>query len=92
MLIRLLSLLSLCFVCVLPSFSQASMNPLRGELITYTKVDSLDEAAIRALYQANGLPELIAPITYELEVYELIYHTPAATGDSLTVASGLAIV
>ncbi|MEL6133981.1 MAG: alpha/beta fold hydrolase [Bacteroidota bacterium] len=68
------------------------MNPLRGELVTYAKIDSLSEMDIRALYQSYNLPELIAPINYGLDVYELVYRTPAANGDSLTVASGLALV
>ncbi|MEO0899908.1 MAG: T9SS type A sorting domain-containing protein [Bacteroidota bacterium] len=63
--------------------------PARGDIVSFEVADSLSVSDIRALYTANGLPEFFAPINYPVNLYILVYATPAPTGDSMTIASGL---
>ena len=72
MVLRLLFILSFCS---LPYFFYAQSSPTRGEVLSYTLEDSLGPNEIRALYQSFSLPELLAPITYSLNVYKFIYWT-----------------
>lgn len=64
----------------------------RGELVSATLIRSFTKAQLADVYAANGIPTFFAPIEYAVDAYRLIYRTPAATGDSLTVASGLLAV
>ncbi|MCI4671487.1 MAG: T9SS type A sorting domain-containing protein [Bacteroidia bacterium] len=82
----LLFLLSFSFL------SASAQNGNRGQLLSFLRLDSLDQQEIQNLYSGFGLPPFLAPITYSLEVYKVSYLTPAAKGDSLTTASGLVII
>jgi len=72
------------------------MHPLkaqqRGEWVSDSLLQTLDSAQIASVYQQIGLPVFLAPIKYELEIYRLVYRTPAVKGDSLTLASGLVVL
>ena len=64
----------------------------RGSLVEDSLYFRLDFQEIDSLYGLLGLPPALAPIEYELDVYRLVYRTKAATGDSLTTASGLVFI
>lgn len=64
----------------------------RGELVFDSLLYTYDEAEIRAVYDGFDLPEFFFQINYDVEYYKVIYRTPAATGDSLTLASGLVAI
>ncbi|GAB4405429.1 MAG: hypothetical protein OHK0039_06420 [Bacteroidia bacterium] len=64
----------------------------RGELVSVTPLPLLNTAAIQNYYAAYGIPTALIPIQYEVQPYRVVYRTPAGTGDSLTVASGLVLV
>ncbi len=63
----------------------------RGQLVSDSLYFHLDRQQIAAQYARFGLLPAFAPIEYEVDVYRLEYLTPAPTGDSLTMASGLVV-
>ncbi|RMG74410.1 MAG: alpha/beta fold hydrolase [Bacteroidetes bacterium] len=64
----------------------------RGDLIGAQPLASLTYPDIQQIYNQNGILEIFSPIEYDVKAYKLVYWTPAATGDSLTFASGLLLV
>ncbi len=71
--------------------AHAQSGGQRGDLVSFIQLDSLDQQEILALYTSISLPPFLAPINYDIELYKVVYRTPAARGDSLTSASGLAM-
>lgn len=69
-----------------------AQNSNRGQLLSFLRLDSLDQQEILSLYNSVGLPPFLAPIDYSVELYKLTYLTPAAKGDTLTTASGLLMI
>ncbi|WNJ18691.1 T9SS type A sorting domain-containing protein [Pontibacter sp. G13] len=64
----------------------------RGDLVSSQLIQSLSTAAVQSTLSANGFPPFIFPAEYPVDIYKVVYRTPAATGDSLTLASGLVLV
>lgn len=64
----------------------------RGDLVGAQNRGTFTYTQILNVYNANGIPEIFSPIEYDVKAYRLSYRTPAATGDSLTLASGLLLV
>ncbi len=64
----------------------------RGELVFDSLLHFYDPIEIQSVYDEFDLPNLLFPIDYSVEMYKVVYRTPAATGDSLTLASGLVTV
>ena len=63
-----------------------------GDLIGAQSRGTFTYPQILNIYTLNGIPEIFSPIEYDVAAYRLVYWTPAATGDSLTFASGLLLV
>ena len=61
----------------------------RGDLFQDTLLEFYDPMEIEIVYDGFSLSELFFPIQYSVELYRITYWTAAATGDSLTLASGL---
>ena len=70
----------LFFVSISVSYSQ--------ELISYTKVSSLNISDLKKAWKANGMPEFIVNISNPIDLYEVIYSTKWHDGTKIN-ASGL---
>ena len=64
----------------------------RGEIVSDTLLHFYDPIEIQTVYDGFELATLLFPIHFSVELYKVVYRTPAATGDSLTLASGLVAV
>ena len=58
------------------------------ELISYTKVSSLNKTDLKKAWKANGMPEFIVNISNPIDLYEVIYSTKWHDGTRIK-ASGL---
>lgn len=58
-----------------------------AELVKHFTIDQVD-----SMLNANGVPGALFILSYEVDVYRVLYRTPAAYGDSLTTASGLVLL
>ena len=70
----------LFFLSISASYSQ--------ELISYTKVSSLNKSDLKKAWKANGMPEFIVNISNPIDLYEVIYTTKWHDGTKIN-ASGL---
>jgi predicted esterase len=61
----------------------------RGDIASAALIRSYDEAQLAQVYADNGIPTFLAPINFEVDAWRIVYYTASATGDSLTLASGL---
>ena len=50
------------------------MTPAQ-QLISYTKVSSLQNTDLKKAWKANGIPEFIVSISHAIDLYEIIYTT-----------------
>lgn len=64
----------------------------RGDLLSSEWIGNRNFNQIEAIYNQFNIPTFFSPIKYEIDLYKIVYRTPAATGDSLTIASGLLMV
>ncbi len=82
-------LAALLFAAILfsnPAKSQTAPQ-YTAELVRHFDISQIDSTL-----SANGIPGALFVLSYEVDVYRIIYRTPAAAGDSLTFASGLVIL
>lgn len=63
----------------------------QGEVISYTKIDSLNFTRLDSILNIFGAQGLIPP-TYEVDVYKVLYKTPYRHIDSLVTVSGAMVV
>jgi pimeloyl-ACP methyl ester carboxylesterase len=76
------------FAVTLFSSQAKSQNPAyTTQLLKHFSIAQID-----SMLNANGVPGALFILNYEVDVYRIIYRTPAAAGDSLTSASGLVIL
>ncbi|HZX75129.1 MAG TPA: lipase family protein, partial [Cyclobacteriaceae bacterium] len=72
---------------LLSFFSIYTVNLQAQQLISYNLITSYTTDQIDSIYAANGIPGIILPSTYPVNVYKVVYNTLDA--DSLpTIASG----
>jgi len=64
----------------------------RGDVASVSLIRSFDQAELATLYDNNGIPRFVSPIEFAVDAYRVVYYTASATGDSLTLASGLMAV
>jgi len=64
----------------------------RGDLESVTLIRTFTPAELEDLYDASNIPRFLSPIDYPVNAYRVVYHTASATGDSVTLASGLIAV
>jgi len=79
----------LWLLLVLVAFSFQITAQERGDLISAQLIESWDLERINDLYDGFGLPEFISPIGFDVDVYKIVFATPDARGEAMTVASGL---
>ena len=75
------------FFCTLLFFLSISVS-YSQELISYTKVSSLNKSDLKRAWKVNGMPEFIVNISNPIDVYEVIYSTKWHDGTKIK-ASGL---
>lgn len=82
-------LTALLFAAMLFSNSAQSQTTPQytAELVKHFSINQID-----SMLNANGVPGALFVLSYEVDVYRILYRTPAAAGDSLTTASGLVIL
>lgn len=80
---------ALLFAAMLFSNSAQSQTTPQytAELVKHFSINQID-----SMLNANGVPGALFVLSYEVDVYRILYRTPAAAGDSLTTASGLVIL
>jgi hypothetical protein len=69
-------------------FAQATETPV---LISYELVKTYTKETLQQRWKEQGVPEVIAPVRYNIDVYELIYRTKWHDGSTIQ-ASGLYFV
>ncbi|MEM7369287.1 MAG: lipase family protein [Bacteroidota bacterium] len=85
-------LLSYClFICLAIDFSSI-LSQSRGDLISSQLIGTRTQSEIETIYAQFGIPVFLSPIQYDVDLYKLVYFTPDASGENLTIASGLVMV
>lgn len=77
---RLLLVVTLLFIPLLAT--------TQDQLISYELVQTFTKETLKQRWKEQGVPEVIAPVNYTVEVYELIYYTAWHDGTPIQ-ASGL---
>jgi pimeloyl-ACP methyl ester carboxylesterase len=76
---------SLLFIILIPAFARSQT------LVSYNLITSYSTTQIDSILAANGIPGIILPSTYDVDVYRVVYYTVDA--DTLPiVASGALFV
>lgn len=62
-----------------------------AQLLSDTLIASYTTTQIDSIYTASGLPPFVGDITYDIEIYKLIYETPDAVGGTTYTSGALFI-
>lgn len=73
------------FILVLLSFCLLSKSAF-AELISYEKIDSFTVEDLNRVWKEKSVPQMIAPITYGIDVYNIIYYTSWEKGKKVKVS------
>lgn len=87
---KLYSTLFACFAGLLITANTANAQTppqYTTQLLKHFSINQVD-----SMLSANGIPGALFILKHEVDVYRIIYRTPAAHGDSLTSASGLILL
>lgn len=63
----------------------------KGGLVSYKLFRSYDRKGIAEVWKEKGIPKFIAPVTYGVDIYEIVYMAPWVDG-TMIKASGLYFV
>ena len=63
----------------------------KGHLVSYKLFRSYDKKGVAAIWKEKGIPKFIAPVTYGVDIYEIVYMAPWVDG-TMIKASGLYFV
>jgi pimeloyl-ACP methyl ester carboxylesterase len=63
----------------------------KGHLVSYKLFRSYDKKGVAAIWKEKGIPKFIAPVTYGVNIYEIVYMAPWVDG-TMIKASGLYFV
>ena len=67
------------------------MPTQEGRLVSYKLFRSYDKKGVAAIWKEKGIPKFIAPVTYGVDIYEIVYMAPWVDG-TMIKASGLYFV
>lgn len=62
------------------------------QIISIDLIRSFSTQQIDSTFSANGIPSLVVPITYPVDVYKVTYNTPSYDGVTPTFATGALLV
>ncbi len=79
----------IAFLCFLTITTNAQE---RGELIKDSLILELSKDAILEVYNFYGLPEILFPVSYDVEIHRVEYWTLDGKGENLIPASGLVTI
>jgi len=68
-----------------------SISYSQEKLISFEKVDSFSKSQLKIEWKNTGLPQIVSPIKYGVDLYELYYQTSLPSGKEV-IATGLYFV
>ena len=87
----IISAITVLFATQLFAFHEPLSNQ-KGKLISYELKKSLSKEDLKAYWKSNKIPKFILPVSYGVDIYEVVYSAPWIGDSTMVQASGLYFV